>query len=211
MKKITAIGKRMMRPAILSVLASLLGGCALVSSDRNPSDMGRSEKRLAAGLVLSGERLPTDVRRVTIIVRDIENSLRLYRDVIGLAVNYDTTLTTSGVALPAGEPGATARLVLLNSNDPWVGWIGLMQWLDPPIPAADYRERMGPGDVVLVMNTQDVEARCAAAKAIKGVTFTAEPRLQVYPGRNGGPDIRVIGCNFFDPDGILIELNRILE
>jgi hypothetical protein len=35
--------------------------------------------------------------------------------------------------------------------------------------------------------------------------------LQVYPGRDGGPDIRVMGCNFFDPDGILIELNQILE
>jgi hypothetical protein len=51
------------------------------------------------------ERVPTDVRRTTMIVRSIDNSLRLYRDVVGLKVNYDAVVTTSGVALPAGAPG----------------------------------------------------------------------------------------------------------
>ena len=113
---------------------------------------------------------------------------------------------------PAGVPGAKARLVLLNANDPFVGWVGLMQWTDPPLPdPGAYPKRMGPGGVVLVLNTDDVAGRCAAAKQVPGVTFTAEPRLQVYPGRNGGPPIRVMGCNFFDPDGILIEMNQILN
>src|SRR5687767_7724971 len=58
-------------------------------------------------------RLATDVRRVALIVRDLENSLKLYRDVMGLQVNYDAVLPMSGVALPVGEPGAKARLVLL--------------------------------------------------------------------------------------------------
>lgn len=197
--------------ALPALLAALLAGCtASVSTGDNAGKDAASEPK-AAGVDAPAERLPTDVRRATIIVRDMEKSLRLYRDVIGLEVNYDTTVTTSGVALPAGEPGATARLVLLNANDPWVGWIGLMEWVDPPIPADDYPKRMGPGDVVLVLNTDDVEGRCAAAKKVPGVTFTAEPRLQVYPGRDGGAEIRVMGCNFFDPDGILIELNQILD
>jgi catechol 2,3-dioxygenase-like lactoylglutathione lyase family enzyme len=165
----------------------------------------------APGVDKPRERLPTDVRRATIIVRDMEASLKLYRDVVGMQVNYDTVVETSGVALPAGPPGAKARLVLLNSNDPWVGWIGLMQWVTPKLPARAYPKRMGPGGVVLVMNTDDVEGRCRAAKAVPGVTFTSEPRLQVYPGRNGGPEIRVMGCNFFDPDGILVEMNQILK
>ena len=164
------------------------------------------------GVTAPTTRLPTDVRRATIIVRDIEASLQLYRDVIGLAVNYDTMVTTGGVALPAGTPGSKTRLVLLNANDPWVGWIGLMQWIEPPLPdPGPYPKRMGPGGVVLVLNTDDVEGRCKAAKALPGVTFTGEPRPQEYPGRNGGPPIRVMGCNFFDPDGILIEMNQILK
>lgn len=169
------------------------------------------DKATAPGVTAPAERVPTDVRRTTLIVRDMEASLKLYRDVVGMKVNYDTVVETSGVALPAGPPGAKARLVLLNANDGWVGWIGLMQWIEPKLPAAPYPTRMGPGGVVIVMNTDDVEGRCKAAKAVPGVTFTAEPRLQVYPGRNGGPDIRVMGCNFFDPDGILIEMNQILK
>ena len=193
-------GKRV-KGAWLAGLALLLPGCATVS--HTPA---------SPGVATPGERLPTDVRRATIIVRDMDASLRLYRDVIGLQVNYDTVVETSGVALPAGEPGAKARLVLLNANDPWVGWVGLMQWVDPPLAdPGPYPKRMGPGGVVLVLNTDDVDGRCAAAKQVPGVTFTAEPRLQVYPGRNGGPDIRVRGCNFFDPDGILVELNQILN
>ena len=191
-------------------LLATTSGCVVAVGNDAPVRTVAGEPT-AAGVEEPDERLPTDVRRSTIIVRDIENSLKLYRDVIGLEVNYDTTVTTSGVALPAGEPGATARLVLLNSNDPWVGWVGLMEWIDPVIPAGEYPKRMGPGDVVMVMNTDDVEGRCEMAKSVPGVTFTAEPRLQVYPGRDGGADIRVMGCNFFDPDGILIELNQILN
>lgn len=167
--------------------------------------------RSSPGVAAPVEKVPTDVRRTTLIVRDIDASLKLYRDVIGLKVNYDTGVTTSGVALPAGAPGATARLVLLNGNDPWVGWIGLMQWTSPTLgKAKPYPKRMSYGGVVIVMNTDDVEGRCAAAAKVPGVTMTSPPRLQTYPGRGGGPDIRVKGCNFFDPDGILIEMNQLL-
>jgi catechol 2,3-dioxygenase-like lactoylglutathione lyase family enzyme len=193
-----------------AALAATLAGCAHAADEAQPA-VAAAPAPQAAGVEKPKERLPTDVRRATLIVRDMEKSLALYRDVIGLQVNYDTTVQTSGVALPAGEPGATARLVLLNANDPWVGWIGLMEWVDPPIPAGEYRKRMGPGDVVLILNTDDAAKRCEMVKGLAGITFTSEARLQVYPGRNGGPDIRVMGCNFFDPDGILIELNQILS
>ena len=173
--------------------------------------MAQAPASVSPGVAKPAERVPTDVRRTTLIVRDIENSLKLYRDVIGLKINYDAQVTTSGVALPAGKPGATARLVLLNANDSWVGWIGLMQWIKPTLgKAKPYPRRMGYGGVVIVMNTDDVEGRCAAAAKVPGVTMTAPPRMQEYPGRNGAPPIRVKGCNFFDPDGTLIEMNQLL-
>ena len=189
---------------VATVLALALTACTAQAQDRPATS--------SPGVEAPAERLPTDIRRVTLIVRDMEASLKLYRDVVGLQVNYDTVVETSGVALPAGEPGAKARLVLLNSNDPFVGWIGLMQWTDPPLPdPGPYPRRMGPGGTVIVMNTDDVDGRCAAAARIPGVTMTAPPRMQEYPGRNGGPVIRVRGCNFFDPDGTLIEMNQILN
>lgn len=167
---------------------------------------------VAAGVAKPVERLPTDIRRVTMIVRSMENSLALYRDVMGMKINYDTTLPMSGVALPAGEPGAQARLVLLNSNDPYIGWIGLMEWVSPRLPdPGPYPKRMGIGSHVIVTNTDDIDTRCAAAAKVPGVTVTAQVRDQQYPGRNGGAPIRVRGCNFFDPDGTLIELNQLLK
>jgi catechol 2,3-dioxygenase-like lactoylglutathione lyase family enzyme len=164
------------------------------------------------GVTTPAERVPTDIRRLTILVRDMETSLKLYRDVLGLKVNYDAPITVSGVALPAGVPGNKTRLVLLNSNDGFVGWIGLMQYVDPPLPdTGPYPRRLGLGGHVLVTNTDDAEKRCAMAKKVPGIEFTGEARVAEYPGRNGGPPIRVMGCNFFDPDGTLIELNQILK
>lgn len=171
-----------------------------------------AETPRAAGVEAPAERVPTDIRRLTILVRNIDASLRLYRDVLGLKVNYDAEITVSGVALPAGVPGNKTRLVLLNGNDPWIGWIGLMQYTDPPLPdPGPFPRRLGLGGHVLVTNTDDAEKRCAMARNVPGIVFTAEPRLQFYEGRNGAPPIRVMGCNFFDPDGTFIELNQILN
>ncbi len=158
------------------------------------------------------EKLPTDIRRVTMIVRNMENSLKLYRDVMGMKVNYDAVMTMSGVALPAGKPGAKSRLVLLNGNDPFIGWIGLMEWVEPRLPnPGPYKKRMGIGGHVIITQTDDIERRCAEAIKVTGVTATAPLRFQEYPGRNGAPPIKVQGCNFFDPDGTLIEMNQLLK
>lgn len=188
---------------LLGAALALLPTATLTAAERST---------VAVGVAKPAERLPTDIRRVTLIVRNIENSLKLYRDVLGMKVNYDTVVETSGVALPAGTPGAKARLILLNSNDIYIGWIGLMEWIDPPLPdPGPYPKRMGPGGHVIVTNTDDVDGRCAAAAKVPGVTVTAPARMQEYPGRGGGAPIRVRGCNFFDPDGTLIELNQLLK
>ena len=164
------------------------------------------------GVEKPAEKLPTDIRRVTMIVRNMENSLKLYRDVMGMKVNYDAVLPMSGVALPAGKPGAKARLVLLNGNDPFIGWIGLMEWLDPRLPnPGPYKKRMGIGGHVIITQTDDVERRCPEALKVPGVISTGALRAQQYPGRNGAPPINVKGCNFFDPDGTLIEMNQLIQ
>jgi catechol 2,3-dioxygenase-like lactoylglutathione lyase family enzyme len=193
-------------------MKKLLLFALLLSSGCSASDERPQVAASSPGVEKPAEKLPTDIRRVTMIVRDMENSLRLYRDVMGLKVNYDAVLPMSGVALPAGEPGAKARLVLLNGNDPFIGWIGLMEWLDPRLPdPGPYPKRMGIGGHVIVTQTADVDRRCAEAAQIPGVTVTSPPRDQSYPGRNGAPPIKVRGCNFFDPDGTLIELNQLIQ
>lgn len=191
-------------------MKTLVTAFALAALIAAPALAKKKSVKASPGVVKPAERLPTDIRRVTMIVRSMENSLKLYRDVMGLKVNYDAVLPMSGVALPAGEPGAKSRLVLLNGNDPFIGWIGLMEWVDPKLPdPGPYPTRMTVGGHVIVTHTADIDRRCALAATVPGVTMTAPARDQVYPGRNGGPPIKVRGCNFFDPDGTLIELNEL--
>ena len=193
--------------AALGAATALLAACA------TPSAM---PSRVAAPDA-STQDFPTDLRRTSLIVSDIEESLRLYRDVLGFAVNYDAEVTMSGVALPAGEPGATARLVLLGSNDAWVGWIGLLQWLDPALaPPPAPRTRMGIGDAVLVFNTEEVDAQCDAVAKLPGVVMTAPASNTTYPGRpradgTPGAPIVVRTCYLFDRDGYFMELNKVLD
>lgn len=159
----------------------------------------------------STQKFPTDLRRVSLIVEDIGESLKLYRDVLGFEVNYDTEVTMSGVALPAGEPGAKARLVLISSNDSWVGWIGLLQWLDPTLEVPTPRARMGIGDALLVFNTEKVDEHCDAVAQLPGINMTAPASNTTYPGRAGGDPIVVRTCYLFDRDGYFMELNKVLD
>ena len=158
------------------------------------------------------QEFPTDFRRLSLIVDDIDESLKLYRDVLEFKVNYDTEVNMSGKALPAGEPGAKARLVLLSSNDSWVGWIGMLQWLDPKLPPReDKYGRMGIGDPVLVFNTEKVDEHCEMAAKVEGVKITAEAGNTTYPGRAGGEPIVVRTCYLFDRDGYFMELNKVMD
>lgn len=159
----------------------------------------------------SSQKFPTDLRRTSLIVSDIDESLKLYRDILGFQVNYDAEVTMSGVALPAGEPGAKARLVLVSSNDSWVGWIGLLQWLDPALEVPVPRTRMGVGDALLVFNTEKVDEHCDAVAKLPGVNMTAPASNTTYPGRAGGEPIVVRTCYLFDRDGYFMELNKVMD
>ena len=143
---------------LAGLFATLMMGCQSQPQTDTPEQASDVKAPEAAS-----QEFPTDFRRLSLIVDDIDESLKLYRDVLEFKVNYDTEVTMSGKALPAGEPGAKARLVLLSSNDSWVGWIGMLQWLDPKLPPrADKYSRMGIGEPVLVFNTEKVDEHCEA-------------------------------------------------
>ncbi|MDJ0643185.1 MAG: VOC family protein [Erythrobacter sp.] len=194
---------------------ALLAGCDGASTQGPTEEVEGSSQ--AANRAMDGveidTRLPTDVRRVSIVVRNMEKSLEFYRDALGMEINYDTVVELSGVNLPVGEPGSKARLVLLNGNDPYMGWVGLLHPFEPPLEGVDepYATRLAPGTAFMVVNTDDAEKACDAATKIEGVIMTGPTRLQVYPGRDGRPDINVRGCNVFDPNGVAVEINQLLD
>ena len=209
----------MKRPAMerlaVKCFSGLVASTVLFACQTAPTDAPPTSRVEAPDA--STQAFPTDLRRTSLIVSDIDESLKLYRDVLGFEVNYDAEVTMSGVALPAGEPGATARLVLLGSNDSWVGWIGLLQWLDPelaPLPAP--RTRMGIGDALLVFNTEKVDEHCDAVAELPGVNITAPASNTTYPGRpkaDGSPGTPIVvrTCYLFDRDGYFMELNKVLD
>ncbi len=155
-------------------------------------------------------RVPTDFRRVTMLVHNMDEALQLYRDILGMTVYYDQELTVSGQGLPAGEPNAGARLVILQCNDPYIGMLGILQYTDPPLPAPVPRpepNRVRAGEVVFVMHNDDVDAAFEAIRTLAGVEVVSEPHVTEYP-KDDGSVFRVKGISFFDPNGYFIELNQ---
>jgi catechol 2,3-dioxygenase-like lactoylglutathione lyase family enzyme len=158
------------------------------------------------------ERVPIDIRRTTIIVRDMERSLKLYRDALGMKVNYDAGMNVSSPGFAQGGPPRPIRLVLLNANDPWIGWIGLIQYTDNPNrPRVRVPHVLGPGSHIIVAAVADAQKACDAAVLAPGVRMMSPTKVSEYPPRiAGGPNIRVLGCQFFDADGAYLELNQTL-
>lgn len=163
-----------------------------------------------AAPVPEAERIPVDVRRTTLVVRDIDKSLPLYRDALGLRVIYDEKI--GGGTDKDGKPTPpSVRLVLLRANDDFVGVLGLMQRLNPATkPPPPSFQKAQAGQVILVINVADLDTRFARVKATPGVTVAEEPSPIEYPAPGGKGRIPVLFSAVWDPDGNFIELNKIL-
>lgn len=191
--------------------ALMLGGCVIIESD----EIAREIEREVIVEVEKAEPVkdnPLDLRRTTLVVRDIEKSLALYRDALGMTVEYDQELTSPGLAMRYGADGQNrSRLVLLKANDSFIGMLGLWQFLDQteqdlaePDPA-DFT----PGEIVLLFNSNTLDVTFPAAAAAPGVTIIGEPKERRYPSPAG--DIVVMVSMLTDNDGHTIELNQIIS
>ena len=213
-----------MRARFAGLLAlTLMAGCAnaqeapentspesTTPESAGPETSATADNTTATPIDVTGD-IPTDIRRTTVFVRDMEAALALWQGVLGLQINYDAEMNVSGPAFTQNGPPRPIRLVLLNGDDPWIGWIGLIQYTDAPTePETPLPEYLGPGSHVFVLNVDDADKRCAMAEALPGIRMMAPVKVATYPGRNGGPPISVKGCQFFDADGAYLELNQTL-
>lgn len=159
----------------------------------------------------ASERNPLDLRRTTLVVRDMETSLAFYRDALGMEVQYDQELTSPNLGRRGGDGVNRSRLVLLRANDGFIGMLGLWQFLDQSEYDAAPPSEPGfvPGDIVLLFNHRNLEEIFPDAAAVPGVQVLGEPRERVYPSANG--DIYVMVSMLVDPDGHIVELNRVIS
>jgi catechol 2,3-dioxygenase-like lactoylglutathione lyase family enzyme len=163
-----------------------------------------------AAPVPESERIPVDLRRTTLVVRDIDRSLPLYRDALGFKVIYDEKIGPGPDKDGRPQP-PSVRLVLLRANDDFIGVLGLMQRLNvatPPPPPVFQKAQVG--GLILVINVADLETRLAKVRTTPYVKIADEPERIEYPAPGGRGTIPVLFSAVWDADGNFIELNKIL-
>lgn len=188
-------GRRRAARALLACAATIL--------------LATTAPRSIAAPVPEAERIPVDVRRTTLVVRDIDKSLPLYRDALGLKVVYDEKIGPGPDAQGRPQP-PTVRLVLLRANDDFVGVLGLMQRLQGEAPPAPEFRKAQAGDSILVINVADLDQRFARVRTTPHVKVAEEPQRIDYPAPGGRGTIPVLFSAVWDADGNFIELNKIL-
>lgn len=154
------------------------------------------------------EQIPVDIRRTTLVVRDIDKSLPLYRDALGLKMIYDQ-LIGGGTESDGKARPPTIRLVLLRANDTFIGALGLMQRLDQPSAPAPILSNGGVGQMIMVFNVADLSTRWAKIEATPNIRVETQPKRVEYPSPDGVV-IPVMFSAVRDADGNKIELNQIL-
>ncbi|KAA5805464.1 VOC family protein [Alkalicaulis satelles] len=185
----------------LSVLTAACLALSLGACNEAPPPAGASEPPAPSA---ANERNPLDLRRTTLLVRDLEASLALYRDALGMTVSYDQMITSR-------DGSSQSRLVLLKANDERIGMLGLWQLADageappPNVPETGF----ATGEIVLLFNTQELDTVFPAAAAVPGVRVMSEPSYREYPG--DGMTFQVMVSMLRDPDGHIVELNRMIH
>jgi predicted enzyme related to lactoylglutathione lyase len=149
----------------------------------------------------------TDIlRRTTIIVRDADAAARFYEQVFGWTRWMDTPFTLSGRQLAAGKAGDQTRLILMKAEHDFIGMLGLLQWVDPPIDAPPPGDRIAFGAPIFVVNAADCAATIARARAA-GARIHAEPEAWSTTGADGAT-LTMVGASLFDPQGYFFEVNE---
>jgi len=151
--------------------------------------------------IVDGFKL-TPVIRTSFIVRDLEESLKLYRDILGLRPWFEGVLEGEALDTLVGNQGRSLRNVILQSGNVVVGNIGLFQYLDDKTPAPEIIPELRTGDVAVIFYTNDISGIHDAVEAA-GYTIIARP-VALYP-KEGQPTQNV-EMIFFDADGIGINL-----
>ena len=146
------------------------------------------------------------VRRTTLIVHDIDASIRFYRDVLGFEVWLENRGKVGPSSLPADvPPGSPSRFVIMKGRHPWVGMVGLLQYGEPrPLPGRP--ATLHPGDTVLMLETTDLQGAWTRMQRA-GTPILRPPETSEVTGA-GGARWRATFLFAFDPDGHILEINE---
>ncbi len=154
-------------------------------------------------------RIRSILKRTTLIVRDMAVSRRWYEQVLGMTTWLDTEYVLSGEGLAAGGAGDRTHLVIMRAEDPRIGMIGLLQWLEPAWPAPPAPTSVTYGMPIFVVETEDARELARRAETL-GSRIHNHAKAFTVTGAQGETR-HLLGVALFDPDGHFFECNQVLR
>jgi catechol 2,3-dioxygenase-like lactoylglutathione lyase family enzyme len=157
----------------------------------------------------SEESVRNIVKRTTLMVRDMTIAKRWYEYVMGMSTYYDSEFILSGEGLAAGKAGDKTHLVMMKCEHPEIGMIGLLHWIDPPMPAPPVPTSITYGNPTFVVASKDVKLTHERALEM-GTHVHSAPHEWSTRGANGKMK-HFLGLSLFDPDGYFYEINQLVH
>lgn len=144
------------------------------------------------------------IARATIFVRDIEESLKLYRDILGLKPMFDNYWKGSGINAIMGTEGAELRATVLMAGSSVGGNIGIYQLYNVPDDAPPPRQTPDTriGDFAIVWPTNDIYRLTAEIEAA-GYPIVSPPVALIERDEYA---VQPVEMMFRDADGVLVNL-----
>ncbi len=142
--------------------------------------------------------------RASILVRDLDESVKLYRDILGLRVRFEREFADEAFNQILGTRGLTIKAKILQSGDVVYGNLGLFQLGDERsrIPAPVQEAAARTGDVAVVFMTNDIDG---IAQKVTAAGFTViSPPMVLFP--RDDLEVQAREMLFRDRDGILVNL-----
>ena len=148
--------------------------------------------------------LTSPVKRTTIIVQDMERSLRYYRDLLGMEVFFEGQIGNPGASELMGMEISGLHMVVLTVDVSQMGMVGLMQLqgAEPALESTAWSDRVKTGETILVIPTDNMRA-LHERMITEGYTVVTSPTRMEVPNR---PEIHEMMAR--DPDGVIINLTH---
>lgn len=153
--------------------------------------------------------LVSAVKRVSIFCRDLNKSLAFYRDILGMRVIEDKTVSGPFIGKLINLPSCTMRIVYLQADPAFdAGLVGLFAVTDPKLPEAP---RPTPGQIhwgqgSFVFSTIHGDQIYAALQK-NGYQFLTPPtpytKAKDDAYMKAGIYTEMI---FYDPDGLMVSI-----
>jgi len=147
------------------------------------------------------------VKRTTMMVRDMDRALEFYHDVLGAKIWFDRPFTLSGNGLAIGKKGDKLRLVIVQFEHDEIGMLGLMEFLDPVMPAPEIDYSVGYGKPIFVVVSADAQGVYKRAMHSQFKTRGA-PKTWSTVGAKGETK-HFLSTYLWDGDGYFFECNQV--